>query len=266
MRGPSEIGDGVAARRGSRALVIGEAAFGADQDQRRPGLERRRRRLAAASRRRNRACAPSRLRATPSASPARRSRAGASARIARRLRSRSLRSRSSLTRSATVRWVMTGISRAAPSSVAFSTSQSVWARLTGANASQTSGIVSGSRVCRSTREGHAFLAGLGDARQPFARAAVEQQHFAPSPSRMHIAEIIGLAGIEIDVRAFAKRLAHEQARQAFRRPGRGRGHGRPNRLRTACPGPGGSSAARLPLSAAAGDLTSSARHASAKSA
>ena len=49
-------------------------------------------------------------------------------------------SRSSFTRSAIVRWVITGISRAAPSSVAFSTSQSVCARLTGANASQTSGI------------------------------------------------------------------------------------------------------------------------------
>ena len=108
------------------------------------------------------------------------------------------RSRSSFTRSATVRCVITGISRAAPSSVAFSTSQSVCARFTGAKASQTSGMVSGSRVRRSTVERHPLLAGLGDPRQPFAGAAVEQQQLAARAHPQHIAEIVRLTGVELD--------------------------------------------------------------------
>ena len=92
------------------------------------------------------------------------------------------RSRSRLSRSTTVRCVVTGISRAAPSSVAFSTSQSIRARLTGANASQTSGIVSGSRVRRSTVERHALLARLGDPRQPLAARPVEQRAARRRPS------------------------------------------------------------------------------------
>jgi hypothetical protein len=62
-----------------------------------------------------------------------------------------------LTRSTTVRCVVTGSSRATPSSVAFSISQSVWLRLTGAKASQTSGIASASRVRRSTASVIRFL-------------------------------------------------------------------------------------------------------------
>ena len=164
------------------ALLLGEAAFGPDQDHRGPGPKRLRRRHAAAfvgkiegARRvplsRN---ARSGRRFAISGSCVRPHCSAASIAIASR--------RSSFTRSAIVRRVITGISRAAPSSVAFSTSQSVCLRFTGAKASQTSGIVSGSRVLALDDERHALLAGLGDARQPFARAAVERQQLRPRAS------------------------------------------------------------------------------------
>ena len=125
-----------------------------------------------------------------------------------------------------VRWVITGISRAAPSSVAFSTSQSVCARLTGANASQTSGMVSASRGLPLDVQRHPLLAGLGDAREPFARRSVEHQQLGALAEPEDVAEIIGLVAVELDRRAGAERLRDEQARQALGRPGGGCGHGR----------------------------------------
>ena len=88
MRGPSEIARACGKRADRGALLVGEAAFGADQDRgraRRAARQAARRRL----RRRRRACGPPASRAAARrASPARRARAARCARIARPPRSR----------------------------------------------------------------------------------------------------------------------------------------------------------------------------------
>ena len=74
--------------------------------------------------------------------------------------------------------------------------------MTGAKASQTSGTASGSRVCRSTTSVMRFL----------PASAIRASHSPESPSKIsssalpqpqHVAEVIGLPGVEIDTRRFA---------------------------------------------------------------
>ena len=86
------------------------------------------------------------------------------------------------------------------------------------------------RIARSAFGGkdHALAPRFRDARQPFARGAVEQQQRIARPHPQHVAKIIRLSRVELNPRALGQRLAHEQSRQAFRRPGRRRRH--PRRL------------------------------------
>src|SRR5436190_3310182 len=70
-----------------------------------------------------------------------------------------------------------------------------------------------------------LFAALRDARQPFARMAIEEQQLVAHPEPQDIAEVICLSGVQLDGDAVIQRLPDEQARQAFRRPGRDRGHG-----------------------------------------
>src|SRR5206468_9067904 len=74
------------------------------------------------------------------------------------------------------------------------------------------------------RERHSPLRRLGDAGPPFARSAVEYEQLRPLAEPHHIAEVIGLARIEIHCRLIGERLADKQARKAFGWPGWGRGH------------------------------------------
>ena len=125
-------------------------------------------------------------------------------------------SRSSLTRSATVRWVMTGISRAAPSSVAFSTSQSVCARFTGAKASQTSGIAL--RVARAALDGQASFASCRPRRSAPAIRRTGRRTPAARRRRQaasHCRDNWPDAASSSTRRALGQRFPHEQARQAL---------------------------------------------------
>ncbi len=118
------------------------------------------------------------------------------------------------------------MSLATPSSVAFSTSQSVCVRFTGAKASQTSGIASGSRVRRSTDSAMRFLPASAIRASHSPELPSNSSSFRALAEPHHIAEIIGLPGVQIDAHAFTQLRAHEQAREAFRRPGGRSGHGR----------------------------------------
>ena len=185
MRGPSEIGTAPAAARIAARSSSVKPPSGPVRIGRRAGLEGRCDRLAAGFVGEIERAVGRVPRGSCRASPARRSRAARCARIARPPRSRCARSRSSLTRSTIVRCVITGTSRATPSSVAFSTSQSVCARLTGAKAARGPGTSSGVAGPPLDGERHALLAGLGDPRRAIRPTLPSNSSSsAPSPRRM----------------------------------------------------------------------------------
>ena len=168
------------------------------------------------SRRRNRGCAGDRgdrgrRRASPAPSmsaSAVRPHCSAASTMCARIRSR-------LSLSTMVRCVITGSSRATPSSTAFSTSQSTRPFLTGAKASHRSGT----RFLRPGRfddgQRHPLPAGFSDLGQPFARRTVEQQQPVALLQAHDIAEIIGLRRIQLDPGARAKRQSRRTVAAGF---------------------------------------------------
>ena len=48
------------------------------------------------------------------------------------------------------------------------------------------------------RQGHALLARFADPREPFTVGAVEQQDLTSNAEPEHVAEVVGLTGIQVD--------------------------------------------------------------------